>query len=192
VQDAELRRRRVLKKLDSSTKFDTKIVIVAGIGFLIDAYDIFAISSITPMLAFVYEDEVSRNECLRALQVSTLIGIFLGQVGFGILADVIGRRKVYGLTLAINIMGTLGLTTAASGFNSSMSLIGWLVFWRLVMGIGIGVDCKFYIAKRVLTCQIRLVPLLLLSLLRSSIEDGCLQPCFLHSLLANLLQLVSH
>jgi PHS family inorganic phosphate transporter-like MFS transporter len=29
---------------------------------------------------------------------------------------------------------------ASTGANQSMSLVGWLIFWRLVMGIGIGAD----------------------------------------------------
>ena len=55
-----------------------------------------------------------------------------GQVTFGILADRYGRRKVYGLELLVTICASLGFATASSGVNNSMSLIGFLIFWRAV------------------------------------------------------------
>ena len=94
------------------------------------------------MLAFVYQDKVTLEKSTAALQVSTLVGIVLGQIVFGILADVYGRRKIYGWSLMVVIVGTLGLTTASTGEFDSMSILGWLIFWRLVMGLGIGVDCS--------------------------------------------------
>ena len=40
----------------------------------------------------------------------------------------------------ITVAAALGSAMASDGFHGSMSLVGWLVFWRLVMGIGIGAD----------------------------------------------------
>lgn len=75
-----------------------------------------------------------------AMNVSTLLGSMIGQVLFGILADIYGRRKMYGLELVVTIFASLGFAMASPGVNDSMSLIGWLVFWRIVMGAGIGAD----------------------------------------------------
>ncbi|MCJ1263208.1 hypothetical protein MMC22_003078 [Lobaria immixta] len=75
-----------------------------------------------------------------AMNVSTLLGSMIGQVLFGILADIYGRRKMYGLELVVTIFASLGFATASPGVNSSMSMIGWLIFWRIVMGAGIGAD----------------------------------------------------
>jgi PHS family inorganic phosphate transporter-like MFS transporter len=38
------------------------------------------------------------------------------------------------------VAAALGSAMASTGANESMSLVGWLIFWRLVMGIGIGAD----------------------------------------------------
>ena len=57
---------------------------------------------------------------------------------FGILADVYGRRRLYGLELAVVIFGTLGMAQASTGLNQSMNIMGWIIFWRFFMGLGIG------------------------------------------------------
>lgn len=72
------------------------------------------------------------------LKVATPIGTFIGQLLFGWLADVYGRKKMYGIELMIIIVATIG--QAVSGSGSAVTLIGVLIFWRLLMGIGIGGD----------------------------------------------------
>ena len=84
------------------------------------------------------------------LNLATLLGSMVGQVALGYLADRVGRRKVYGLELAFTIVASLGFATASPGTFNSMSLIGILLFWRLVMGIGIGSD---YPLSGVLTAE---------------------------------------
>ena len=73
-----------------------------------------------------------------AIKVATSGGTVLGQVGFGILADLVGRKKMYGLELILIIFATLAqaLTSASPG----MSIVGLIIFWRVLMGIGIGGD----------------------------------------------------
>ncbi|KAJ4347455.1 hypothetical protein N0V95_005417 [Ascochyta clinopodiicola] len=64
----------------------------------------------------------------------------LGQIAFGYAADVLGRRKMYGMELVVIIVGTMLLLMSSSGEKDSMSVGGWLIAWRAVMGIGIGAD----------------------------------------------------
>ena len=94
------------------------------------------------MISFVYwggRDEkglgIPRN-ILTALLCATLAGSMIGQGVFGVLGDVVGRKKMYLYLLMIILWGTLGLAASADGSNSSMSLVGWLFFWRFSMGIG--------------------------------------------------------
>jgi MFS family permease len=47
-----------------------------------------------------------------------------------------GRRKMYGLELLIVISATLGVAMSATGAEGSMDIMGWLLFWRVMMGIG--------------------------------------------------------
>jgi len=115
---------------------------VAGIGFFTDSYDIFAINLVTSILGMVYWQQTDSGELptnvSTALKAATSGGAVLGQIGFGWLADVIGRRKMYGVELAIIILATLAQSLSAP--SAAMTMTGLLVFWRVVMGIGIGGD----------------------------------------------------
>ncbi len=67
----------------------------------------------------------------------TLTGSLLGQVIFGFLADRYGRRKLYGLELIVIVFGTLGFVESSAGYNGSMNIMGWIMFWRFFVGLGI-------------------------------------------------------
>jgi PHS family inorganic phosphate transporter-like MFS transporter len=54
------------------------------------------------------------------------------QVTFGFAADVLGRRKMYGLELVILIVGTLLFIMSSNGEKNSMSVAGWMIAWRAV------------------------------------------------------------
>ena len=75
-----------------------------------------------------------------ALICATLAGSVLGQILFGILGDLFGRKKMYGLLLLVIMWATLGLASSAAGSNGSMEITGWFFTWRFIMGIGIGGD----------------------------------------------------
>ncbi|KAH8756824.1 phosphate transporter [Hyaloscypha finlandica] len=110
-------------------------------GFLAGAYEIFAASLTLPMIEAVYYYPSKMSDSHEAsLRCAILIGAALGQLSFGFLADLYGRRNMYGFELLIMIFAILGLATSSNGAENSMSVFGWLFFWRLVMGIGIGAD----------------------------------------------------
>lgn len=54
------------------------------------------------------------------------------QVTFGFAADILGRRKMYGLELVIVIVGTLLFVMSSNGERNSMSVAGWMIAWRAV------------------------------------------------------------
>jgi PHS family inorganic phosphate transporter-like MFS transporter len=117
------------------------VVIVAGIGFMTDAFGLFALNVVTPMLGYVYwphhmEGGVPSvpSPVKTAMMCSTLAGTMLGQIGFGFAADVLGRRKMYGLELIIIIVGTMLLLMSSNGEKNSMAIGGWLITWRAIMG----------------------------------------------------------
>jgi PHS family inorganic phosphate transporter-like MFS transporter len=100
-----------------------------------------------PMIAHVYYHNDMPRRYEVALRTTALVGTIIGQVGFGLLADVYGRRRIYGLELVIIIIGALGGSMGSRGESSisnhdesSMRIIGWLIFWRVIIGIGIGAD----------------------------------------------------
>ncbi|KZO99325.1 MFS general substrate transporter [Calocera viscosa TUFC12733] len=138
------RRRRALQDLDEATfsKFHIRTVLVAGAGFFTDAYDIFAISVGAVMLGLVYNNgQTSLGAAADlGLKVATPIGNLFGQTLFGWMADVYGRKKMYGIELVIIITATVVQAMAAQGPNTAVTITGVLIFWRFIMGVGIGGD----------------------------------------------------
>jgi PHS family inorganic phosphate transporter-like MFS transporter len=59
---------------------------------------------------------------------------------FGYLADCFGRKRLYGVELGIVIAATLGLTQASAGYGDSMQIYPWIVFWRTMLGVGVGAE----------------------------------------------------
>ncbi|KAJ3020619.1 UNVERIFIED_CONTAM: phosphate transporter [Siphonaria sp. JEL0065] len=73
------------------------------------------------------------------LKASTNWGNLIGQVGFGILGDKLGRKTMYGISIMIIIVCTIGSTFAAT-LQRGMSVLVMIAIWRFVLGIGIGGD----------------------------------------------------
>ncbi|KAK9852961.1 hypothetical protein MYU51_007463 [Penicillium brevicompactum] len=139
-EDAFERRRHALNSIDNA-HFGwrhIRAIIVAGVGFFTDAYDIFAINLAIGMIGIVYFSGKIPTSVDTAIKVSTSGGTVVGQLFFGWLADRIGRKRMYGFELIIMILATLA--QALSSGSPSISTTGLLVFWRVIMGIGIGGD----------------------------------------------------
>jgi PHS family inorganic phosphate transporter-like MFS transporter len=142
ISDPNERRRLALAEIDKAPFgwYHVRAIIVAGIGFFTDAYDIFAISLVTNMLGVVYWHDAPGKAAGKipatsdtAIKVATSGGTVIGQLGFGILADIVGRKKMYGLELMVIIFATLA--QALSSDSPSMSIVGTIIFWRVIMGI---------------------------------------------------------
>jgi MFS transporter, PHS family, inorganic phosphate transporter len=148
IQDPNLRRRLALSEIDKVPigLYHVRAVLVAGVGFFLDSYDIFAINLITTLLGVVFwsgspEDAkhgyggnlgTLPTPVSQALKASTSAGIILGQIMFGWLADVVGRRRMYGVELVIIVFSTLACALVAP--SQSMSFTGLMTFWRVMMG----------------------------------------------------------
>ena len=109
--------------------FHLKTAIVSGMGFFTDAYDLNVISTALLLLKPEYR--------LNATQVgligsTALIASFIGALLFGRIADLIGRKRVYGIEAAIMAIGAIA-TAFAPNF-------AWLLVTRFILGIGIGGD----------------------------------------------------
>lgn len=122
--------------------FHVQAILVAGVGFFSDAYDLFIIGLAKPAIGVVYFPEnggkLPTNVDLAITGVS-LIGALTGQVLFGYLGDKKGRKSMYLLTLIIMITATIGQASSASAVRG-FSFAVWLVIWRFMLGFGIGGD----------------------------------------------------
>jgi MFS transporter, PHS family, inorganic phosphate transporter len=98
-------------------------------GFFTDAYDLFIIGVALTLLKPIWH--------LSAVQVSvlgssSLLAAAVGAVIFGRVADVLGRKRIYGLEVLVLAAGAI-----ASAFAPSF---WWLVVFRFILGVGIGGD----------------------------------------------------
>jgi len=129
------KREQICSDIDNNG-FDWQIWAVAGSGFFTDSYNLFSTNVILPSLAFVYWNTDVRQDHETAINAITLTGSLLGQLIFGYLADKFGRKRLYGVELIVVIFGTIGFVQCSAGYNGSMSILGWIMFWRFFVGLG--------------------------------------------------------
>jgi MFS transporter, PHS family, inorganic phosphate transporter len=139
IADPNERRRLALAEIDKAPFgwYHVRACVVAGVGFFTDSYDIFAVSLLTTMLGIVYwpqNNGVMPVSADTGIKVATSGGTVLGQLGFGALADVVGRKRMYGLELIVIIVATLAQSLSSP--SPSIDLAGVIIFWRVIMGIG--------------------------------------------------------
>ncbi|KAL6989905.1 putative inorganic phosphate transporter 1-7 [Sarracenia purpurea var. burkii] len=120
-------------------------IVIAGMGFFTDAYDIFTISLVTKLLGRIYYHSAGDPEpgslpphVSSAVNGVAFCGTFAGQLFFGWLGDKMGRKRVYGMTLML-----MCLSSVASGLSfgkSAKGVMTTLCFFRFWLGVGIGGD----------------------------------------------------
>ncbi|GLU03637.1 hypothetical protein SLE2022_208260 [Rubroshorea leprosula] len=120
-------------------------IIIAGMGFFTDAYDLFCISLVTKLLGRVYYHvEGAAKPGTLPPNVSAAVngvafcGTLAGQLFFGWLGDKLGRKKVYGMTLLMMVI--CSIASGLSFGSSSKSVMATLCFFRFWLGFGIGGD----------------------------------------------------
>ena len=120
-----------LKRLEESklSVEHLKIMLISGISFFTDAYDLFVIGVVLIMLRQVYSPSPLM---IGLLASSALFGAVIGPTIFGYFGDKFGRKYTYWVTISILAVAALG-----SAFSPTLLI---LVVWRLVLGIGIGGD----------------------------------------------------
>ncbi|MED6192617.1 Inorganic phosphate transporter 1-4 [Stylosanthes scabra] len=120
-------------------------IVIAGMGFFTDAYDLFCISLVTKLLGRIYYhvDGAEKPGTLppnvaAAVNGVAFCGTLSGQLFFGWLGDKLGRKKVYGMTLMMMVICSVG--SGLSFGHSPKSVMATLCFFRFWLGFGIGGD----------------------------------------------------
>ncbi len=112
-----------------SSKFHRRTVIISGVGFFTDAYDLFVIGTAAALVTVQWHLSTLETSWVTG---SAILGAFVGAFAFGRIADIIGRKKIYVTVAVIMIFGAVA-SAFAPGFL-------WLVVARFVLGLGIGGD----------------------------------------------------
>ena len=139
--------RRMVKIIDDGG-FSKRLFFVGASGFLASSYSLFATNVIKPELYYVYPPcgRLAGNAGM-VMDELMLVGTALGMLLAGHLADLWGRKRLYGWELAILIAATIGVAQSSEGFRSptddrmhSTDIYSWLAWWRFVLGVGIGAE----------------------------------------------------
>lgn len=113
-------------------------IVIAGMGFFTDAYDLFCISLVTKLLGRIYyTKEGSSTPGTLPSNVSSAIngvafcGALVGQIFFGWLGDKMGRKRVYGMTLMLMVISSVasGLSFGSDA-KGVMATLCFFRFWR--------------------------------------------------------------
>ncbi|XP_047940775.1 probable inorganic phosphate transporter 1-3 [Salvia hispanica] len=139
---------QVLDALDTAKTqlYHFTTILIAGMGFFTDAYDLFSISLITKLLGRIYyttnlnapKPGTLPPKVSSAVTGVALVGTLAGQLFFGWLGDKMGRKKVYGLTLILMIV--CSIASGLSFGHSPKGVMATLCFFRFWLGFGIGGD----------------------------------------------------
>src|SRR5690348_5902443 len=101
------------------------VALAAGLGYGFDAYAVNIFGMLGPTLAKDLDISIKTIGLIGSI---FLVGYTIGTVGFGILADRIGRRDALGWSIIL-----YGITTALGGLTKNLYLFTGL---RFLTGIG--------------------------------------------------------
>jgi len=138
---------QVLSALDAAKTqwYHFTAIVVAGMGFFTDAYDLFCISLVTKLLGRVYYYRAGAADpgslppnVAAAVNGVAFCGTLSGQLFFGWPGDRMGRKKVYGMTLMCMVL--CSIASGLSFGSTPSSVMATLCFFRFWLGFGIGGD----------------------------------------------------
>ncbi len=112
-----------------TSRFHRRAVVISGMGFFTDAYDLFVIATVATLVKSQWHLDANQTSWVSG---SAILAAFFGALVFGRIADVLGRKAVYTVVAAIMIVGAVA-SALAPDFIA-------LVVARFVLGLGVGGD----------------------------------------------------
>ncbi len=106
-----------------------KIMFISGMGFFTDAYDLFIIGVVMTLLKPLWHVNALEESLVES---TALLASALGALLFGRVADMVGRKRIYGVEVLVLAAGAIACAFAPN--------ILWLIGLRFILGIGIGGD----------------------------------------------------
>lgn len=108
-------------------------IVIAGMGFFTDAYDLFCISTVSKLLGRLHYYDPTKTQggpgklphnVNAAVTGVALVGTLTGQLVFGWTGDKLERKKVYGVTLVLMVI--CAICSGLSFGSTAKSVIGTL------------------------------------------------------------------
>jgi MFS family permease len=111
------------------TRFHTRVTLALGIGWLLDAFEVNVIGSVLGVLKALWRLTDTEASALVAIW---LMGIMVGALAFGYLADRYGRRRLFILTLLLYSTFTV-ISAISPGY-------WFFLVFRFLTAIGVGAE----------------------------------------------------
>ncbi len=129
---------RALDEADLS-RHHWRTVLIAGMGFFTDAYDLFIIGTVTAILTPIWH---LSTQDLMWLNSTSLLSSILGAIVFGRLMDLRGRKSIYGIEVILLTLGAV--------FSAFSHTVWQLMLFRAIVGFGVGGD---YAGSAIITSE---------------------------------------
>ncbi|KAJ4974263.1 hypothetical protein NE237_007437 [Protea cynaroides] len=137
---------QMLKALDvAKTHFyHFTAIVIAGMSFLTNSYDLFYISLITKLIGCIYyyipgstnPGSLPPN-VIAAINGVTFCGTLASQLFFEWIRDKMGRKRVYGITLILMVVSAIA--SRLSSGQTPKGVVAPLCFFRFWLSFGVGV-----------------------------------------------------
>ncbi|WP_433558427.1 MFS transporter [Pseudonocardia xinjiangensis] len=111
------------------TRTHRLITVTIGIGMFFDIYEVFLTSAVSGALTSEFH---LTSAVLAPVLASTFVGMFIGSIVLGRMADRVGRRRAFMINLALYSLASL-----AGAFSPNAV---WLMISRFVAGLGVGAE----------------------------------------------------
>ncbi|MBB6350566.1 MFS transporter [Nonomuraea muscovyensis] len=118
---------QIVQDLPWKWRVQGKIFIIGGLGYMFDAWDVALNGFLTPLLGKEFGLSVGERGLVAT---ANLIGMAVGAVAWGTIADRLGRKKAFSLTLLIFALFSV---VGALAPNYAIFLI-----FRFLAGVGLG------------------------------------------------------
>jgi MFS family permease len=106
----------------------TRILLALGVGWALDSFEVQIIGSLIQPIAKQFH--LSTNQQTVDIWVVWFAGLLVGALGFGYLADRVGRKKLFVLTLVIY--------SVAAVLTASSVTFAMFLFFRFLTAMGVG------------------------------------------------------
>jgi MFS family permease len=106
-----------------------KIMFISGMGFFTDAYDLFIIGVVMTLLKPLWKVQPLEEGLVES---TALLAAAIGALLFGRVADMLGRKRIYGFEVLVLAAGAVACAFAPN--------VIWLICLRFILGVGIGGD----------------------------------------------------
>ncbi len=121
------------------SRYHWRTVLIAGMGFFTDAYDLFIIGTVTAILTPIWH--LSTTD-LMWLNSTSLLASMLGAIVFGRAMDLLGRKSIYGIEVILLTLGAV--------FSAFSHTVWQLMLFRALVGFGVGGD---YAGSAIITSE---------------------------------------